>query len=146
MPGPKLDQVNIVSADLDASVAFYRRLGIDMREPARSPSGAPFHAGAPVREGAVLEADSAPFARLWCEGWASEAELAGRVVIGIRLESRAEVDRLYAEVTAAGHNGLQPPYDAFWGARYAVVEDPDGIAVGLMSPRDGPHGPPPPIE
>jgi hypothetical protein len=29
---------------------------------------------------------------------------------------------------------LQPPYDAFWGARYAIVEDPDGIAVGLMSP------------
>jgi hypothetical protein len=27
---------------------------------------------------------------------------------------------------------LQPP----WGARYAIVEDPNGIAVGLMSPRD----------
>ena len=29
---------------------------------------------------------------------------------------------------------MQPPHDAFWGARYAIVEDPDGIAVGLMSP------------
>jgi uncharacterized glyoxalase superfamily protein PhnB len=30
----------------------------------------------------------------------------------------------------------QPPYDAFWGARYAVVSDPDGNAVGIMSPID----------
>ena len=30
----------------------------------------------------------------------------------------------------------QEPYDAFWGARYAIVEDPDGNAVGLMSPID----------
>jgi hypothetical protein len=37
-------------------------------------------------------------------------------------------------MTAAGYRGLQPPYDALWGARHAVIEDPDGIAVGLMSP------------
>ena len=34
----------------------------------------------------------------------------------------------------SGYAGLQPPHDAFWGARYAIIEDPDGIAVGLMSP------------
>ena len=30
----------------------------------------------------------------------------------------------------------QEPYDAFWGARYAVVSDPDGNGVGIMSPID----------
>ncbi len=30
----------------------------------------------------------------------------------------------------------QDPYDAFWGARYAVVSDPDGNGVGIMSPPD----------
>jgi Glyoxalase/Bleomycin resistance protein/Dioxygenase superfamily len=39
-------------------------------------------------------------------------------------------------ITAAGYRGQQPPYDAFWGARYAVIEDPDGNAVGIMSPVD----------
>ena len=34
----------------------------------------------------------------------------------------------------AGYRGLQEPHDAFWGARYAIIEDPDGIAVGLISP------------
>ena len=39
-------------------------------------------------------------------------------------------------LTAAGYRGCEPPYDAFFGARYAVVEDPDGNDVGLMSPID----------
>lgn len=33
-----------------------------------------------------------------------------------------------------GYLGRQPPFDAFWGARYAIVADPDGNDVGLMSP------------
>jgi uncharacterized glyoxalase superfamily protein PhnB len=61
------------------------------------------------------------------------------VVVGFHVASREEVDRLYGEMTAAGYRGLQAPYDAFWGARYAVVEDPDGIAVGLMSPKSAEH-------
>jgi uncharacterized glyoxalase superfamily protein PhnB len=58
------------------------------------------------------------------------------VVVGFRVASRDDVDRLYADMTGAGYRGQQPPYDAFWGARYAVVEDPDGNAVGIMSPSD----------
>ena len=59
-----------------------------------------------------------------------------RCVLGFKFASRDEVDRVYADLTGAGYRGQQPPYDAFWGARYAVVEDPDGNAVGLMSPID----------
>ena len=47
---------------------------------------------------------------------------------------RAEVDAVFRDMTGAGYHGLQEPHDAFWGARYAVIEDPDGIAVGMMSP------------
>jgi len=47
-------------------------------------------------------------------------------------------------MTAAGYRGLQPPYDALWGARHAVIEDPDGIAVGLMSSVSPEHRSPPP--
>ena len=138
-----LGQLNIVSDDLDATIAFYRRLGIAMGEPARTSGGEPFHANSEDSDGALLEADSAAFARAWNEGWKDEPKLGGRVLLGVHVDSRTEVDRLYAETTAAGHRGLQPPVDAFWGARFAVVEDPNGIAVGLLSPRDGPHGPPP---
>jgi uncharacterized glyoxalase superfamily protein PhnB len=55
-------------------------------------------------------------------------------VIGFALESREAVDDRYAELTSAGYQARQPPFDAFWGARYAIVADPDGNDVGLMSP------------
>ena len=50
--------------------------------------------------------------------------------------SREAVGERWAELTGAGYTGRQPPYDAFWGARYAIVIDPDGNHVGLMSPVD----------
>jgi uncharacterized glyoxalase superfamily protein PhnB len=57
-------------------------------------------------------------------------------VLGFSVASRDAVDERYAALTGAGYPGRQPPYDAFWGARYAVVQDPDGRDVGLMSPID----------
>ena len=57
-------------------------------------------------------------------------------VLGFAFPSREAVDATYADLVAAGYKAQQAPFDAFWGARYAVVEDPDGNAVGLMSPVD----------
>ena len=59
-----------------------------------------------------------------------------RVVIGFSLPTREAVDERYAALTSVGYAGRQPPFDAFWGARYAIVADPDGNDVGLMSPLD----------
>jgi uncharacterized glyoxalase superfamily protein PhnB len=142
------DQVNIVSADPAASVAFYRQLGVDIPETRvwRTASGI-HHVSAQQRDEtgeADLDIDSTEFARIWNTGWRGRADLSGRVVLGFRLRSREAVDDTYAELTGAGHPGLQPPDDAFWGARYAIVEDPDGIAVGLMSPISPERKSPPP--
>ncbi|WP_300645399.1 VOC family protein [Nocardioides sp.] len=140
MPRPRavLDQLNIVVKDMARAVDFYTRLGLEV--PSTLPVWQGHHR---TVEGAGLDVDldSAAFARHWNQGWPAGA--AG-VVLGFRVASREEVDALYAELTAAGHAGPQPPYDAFWGARYAVVEDPSGNAVGLMSPVDPDRRRPPP--
>ncbi|MGH3156570.1 MAG: VOC family protein, partial [Streptosporangiaceae bacterium] len=68
----------------------------------------------------------------------------GRVIISFRLPTRDAVDDTYERLTTAGHRGQRPPYDAFWGPRYAVVQDPDGNLVGLMSPASAAHRRPPP--
>ena len=145
---PTLNQLNIVSGNVDASIAFYRRLGVDIPDPRiwRTATGA-HHVSAieaDSAEAATLDLDSTAFAQKWNKGWAGRQDLAGRVVVGFSVSSREEVDRLYGEMTVAGHRGLQAPWDAFWGARYAIVEDPDGIAVGLMSPISAKHRAPPP--
>jgi uncharacterized glyoxalase superfamily protein PhnB len=134
---PRLDQINIVSGDVEASIAFYRRLGVDIPEERvwRTPSGIHHVSAAEGGSAAIhLDLDSAGFARLWNRGWQGRQDLRGRIVVGFKLPSRDAVDATYADLTGAGYKGLQPPYDAFWGSRYAVVEDPDGVAVGLMSP------------
>ncbi|WP_119301881.1 VOC family protein [Dongia deserti] len=131
---PTLGQLNLVSGDPAASIAFYRRLGVEIADAAvwRTATGT-HHVNA--RSGEVdFELDSTAFAQIWNEGWRGRGDLKGRIVLGFRMVSREAVDEVYADLTTAGYAGLQAPYDAFWGARYAVVEDPDGIAVGLMSP------------
>ena len=138
MNTPIFDQINIVSANVEASISFYRRLGIAISEQRiwRTATGA-HHVSADTRSaggGIDLDLDSSRFAAIWNSGWQGNQALQGRVVVGFKFESRNAVDAIYTDLTGAGYRGLQPPYDAFWGSRYAVVEDPDGVAVGLMSP------------
>ena len=106
---PMLNQLNIVSGNVDASIAFYRQLGVDIPDPRiwRTATGA-HHVSAIEPEGpeaACLDLDSAAFAQIWNKGWAGRKDLAGRVVVGFSISSREEVDRLYGEMTAAGHRG-----------------------------------------
>jgi uncharacterized glyoxalase superfamily protein PhnB len=88
-----------------------------------------------ISEGLALDFDSEAFTQRWDAGWRSQGT-GSSVVLTFRVSSRDAVDELYERVTNAGYTGQQAPYDAFWGARFAIVEDPDGTAVGLMSPND----------
>jgi uncharacterized glyoxalase superfamily protein PhnB len=129
---PDLHMLNLVVGDMAASLEFYGRLGVAV------PGGADA-AGAHVQlrmpGGFSLELDTAESARLWHAAWRADPA-SGAVVVGFALASRQAVDARYAELTSAGYTGRQPPFDAYWGARYAIVADPDGNDVGLMSPID----------
>lgn len=83
--------------------------------------------------GFSLELDTDESAQLWHAAWRAGNAGTG-IVLGFSLATREAVDQRYAELTSAGYPGRQPPFDAFWGARYAIVADPDGNEVALMSP------------
>ena len=148
MPKPILDQVNLVCGDVEASVAFYRRLGVEISDERIWCTATGAHhvsAADDVADRAVaFDLDSTAFAQRWNAGWKGQPNLKGRVVIGFGVATRADVDELYRDMTGAGYRGLQEPIDAFWGARYAIIEDPDGIAVGVMSPISPDRKSPPP--
>src|SRR5262249_57559529 len=57
-----------------------------------------------------------------------------RITVAFRCDSPADVDRVYGELTASGVHGRKEPWDAFWGQRYAQLEDPDGSVVDLFAP------------
>ena len=136
----RLDQVNLVVADVDASRAFYDALGVDFGDQ-RDPTWSRHHVSATRRPGATdLDLDSTAFAAHWDQGWPGGPG----IVLGFRVDTRQAVDDLVAALAARGVPVQQPPWDAFWGARYAVVSDPDGNAVGIMSPQDDAFRAPPP--
>ncbi|HLK24587.1 MAG TPA: VOC family protein [Caulobacteraceae bacterium] len=136
------DQVNLVVRDMQRSLAFYRRLGVEIPDSAlwSTPSGV-HHMTIKTSGTFDFAFDSHALAREYNQGFAAER---GRVLIGFRLPTREAVDATYADLIRHEHQGLQPPYDVFWGARFAIVEDPDGNPVGLMSPADRSRGGPPP--
>lgn len=95
---------------------------------------APFHAVAHLSPELKVEFDSPDFVPTWDRGYTGGC--GGTTVLGLSVETREAVDDLYADLTERGHPARQPPYDAFWGSRYAILEDPDGNPVGIMSPSD----------
>ncbi len=130
---PVLNQVDIIVTDMDAAVAFYRRLGIEV--PDAPPPWDTLHRETVTAGHIVLHLDHVKHTLEWDRGWPGGGGN-GACVIGFGFPSREEVDRVYADLVDAGYRGQQEPWDAFWGARYAVIEDPDGNAIGMMSPMD----------
>ena len=127
----RFNQVNIVVSDMARSVAFYELLGADVADIV-VPWADHHRELTSTAQETTVELDSSTSASNWAAGWVPERT---GVVLGFGVEVDEDVDALVAAVEAAGHAVLQPPHDAFFGSRYAVVEDPDGNAVGLMAPR-----------
>lgn len=125
---PRLDAIGLIVSDMAASLAFYRRLGLELPADA---DGAP-HAEAVLPGGTRVLWDTEETIRSFDPGW-TRPEAGERLGLAFRCDDAAEVDSLYAELLAAGHQGHLKPWDAVWGQRYAVVLDPDGMGVSLFA-------------
>ena len=64
-------------------------------------------------------------------------ETGNQLSLAFECSSPAEVDEAYVRVTGAGFEGEKEPWDAFWGQRYALLRDPDGVEVNLYAPLEG---------
>jgi catechol 2,3-dioxygenase-like lactoylglutathione lyase family enzyme len=126
---PRLDVIEIVVADMAASLAFYRRLGLDI--PAAA-DGEP-HVEVPLAGGLRLAFDTAETIRSFHPDWTPPTGDA-RMSLAFACDSPTEVDKTYAALVDAGYAGAKEPWDAFWGMRYAVLHDPDGNGVDLYAP------------
>jgi catechol 2,3-dioxygenase-like lactoylglutathione lyase family enzyme len=125
-PWQRFQQVNLVVSDLADTVRFVRLLGWEVEHPGYPHLEVGF---GPVS----VEFDEVEAARRWHA--ATPGAGSGGAVVTLAVPDRAGVDAAYDRVTAAGYPGPQPPVDAFWGSRFAVVADGDGNQFGLMSPR-----------
>jgi catechol 2,3-dioxygenase-like lactoylglutathione lyase family enzyme len=136
---PALTGVNLFVRDMKRTVDFYRRLGLTIDD---DHDWGAHHVGVKMPNGFELEFDSVELTKSYDSGWSGPEDSKGVLVFSVA--TRDAVDQLYGELTDAGYDGQQAPFDAFWGARYAVLVDPDGNNVGVMSPSDDAHKSSPP--
>lgn len=122
----RLAQVGIATNDMAGSLAFYRLLGIQI------PDGAENQPHVSVTlNGIALAWDTVEILEGVYDGW--EEPVGHRVELAFECDSRDDVDAMYRRVVEAGHRGHKEPWDAFWGQRYAIVEDPDGNLISLFA-------------
>jgi len=125
---PTFNVTGLVVADMGKSLAFYRRLGLDLPASADAEP----HVGVTLAGGFQLTWDTYDTIRSFDPEWTPPSG-GSRVGLAFGCANPAEVDRAYAELVGAGYEGHKEPWDAFWGQRYAIVRDPDGNDVSLYA-------------
>jgi len=122
---PQLDAIGIVSADLVATVRFYRLVGLQI------PDTTEDHIDVTTPGGVRVMFDALELIKQLDPEWVKPA--GHPIALAFRCINSKEVDEVYGRITSAGFKGKTPPFDAFWGQRYATVLDPDGNAVDLFA-------------
>ncbi|PZS25060.1 MAG: glyoxalase [Pseudonocardiales bacterium] len=121
------DMIGLITSDLDASLAFYRDLGLEVPE-----RGDASHVEITLPGGLRLAWDTTDTIRSFDPHW-NPPTGGHRVAIAFRCLTVDEVDATYQRLVRAGHDGHKPPWDAPWGQRYAILRDPDGNPVDLFA-------------
>lgn len=124
----QLTVVEIVVADMQASIDFYSQLGLTFPEDAAAQP----HVEAEVGNGIRLALDTVAVIESMDPNW-TQPTGGHRMALAFACNSPGEVDAAYAALTAQGAHGHIAPFDAPWQMRYAVVEDPDGNPVDLFA-------------
>jgi uncharacterized glyoxalase superfamily protein PhnB len=134
--GPVLNHVDVIVEDVLEAVEFYRRAGLDIPdERLWSVNDRAHHVEVQMPNGVTLGLDSVELTKGYDSGWGSAPGRDGVYLI-FSVPTMQAVDERYEALTGAGYTGRTPPFDVFWGARYAVIVDPAGNNVGFMSPSD----------
>jgi uncharacterized glyoxalase superfamily protein PhnB len=124
--GLKLDMVGIVVSNMKQALDFYRVLGLEIPENANE------ELHVEVKQGDFrLAFDTQEMAKEVYESW--EAPHGHRIELAFLCESPDAIDMLYAKIINHGYVGYREPWNAVWGQRYAIVQDPDGNLLSLFA-------------
>lgn len=123
----RLDAIGVVTADLSRAVEFFRLLGVPFGDP-----GSEDHLEAALPSGLRLMLDSEKVVQSFMPDWPKP--VGQRLSLAFLQESPAAVDALVARIRAARFGVEKEPWDAFWGQRYAVVKNDDGLLVDVFAP------------
>lgn len=120
--------IDVVVADMSSALKFYRTLGLDAPTDADSDPQVQIH----TEGGATLGFVTEELVRKGNPDWVTP--VGQRVTFACKCDDVEELDATYARVVAAGYAPVKEPWNAFWGQRYAFLQDPDGNRVDLFTP------------
>jgi catechol 2,3-dioxygenase-like lactoylglutathione lyase family enzyme len=123
---PQLNAIGIVASDMAQSIRFYRLLGVDVPE---TPEEG--HVDTFLPNGVRFMLDTEETITSFRPDW--KRATGNQIAVAFECASATEVDETYARLVEAGFHGEKEPWDAFWGQRYAQVQDPDGVGVDLYA-------------
>lgn len=127
---PTLDMLGIAVHDMARALAFYRALGLPIA-PGQDDEG---HVEITLPNGLRLAWDTHAVIQSFRPAWQPASGGGHSIGLAFLCATPAEVDAQFARLTALGAPAVTPPFDAFWGQRYAQVADPDGNAIDLFAP------------
>ncbi len=113
----EINAITLVTAAMDASVAFYRALGFVTIAGGPAAPFTTFRAGTGFLN-IQLDPEHAPVPHIW-----------GRVIFFVD-----DVDAFHARAIDAGYRPATAPADAPWGERYFHIRDPDGHELSFARP------------
>jgi catechol 2,3-dioxygenase-like lactoylglutathione lyase family enzyme len=125
---PTFNAIGLAAADMAATLAFYRLLGLEIAPEADKEP----HAEALLPGGIRLMFDSHESLTSLFPEW-TPPDPEGAAELAFLCDDPADVDAVHAALVAAGHRSNKEPWDAVWGQRYAQVFDPDGRSVSLFA-------------
>lgn len=123
----KLNAIGITSSDFKKTLQFYSILGFIFSENNETED----HIEPVTEPGSTrLMIDSK---KLIKEILGEEPIPANHSAFAIEYNSPQEVNEICQKIHAEGFTVVKDAWDAFWGQRYAIVEDPDGYKVDLYA-------------
>jgi catechol 2,3-dioxygenase-like lactoylglutathione lyase family enzyme len=126
MPAVPLS-IDIVASDMGRTLAFFTALGLDTSAMSSTDLQGQILTPGGLSIGLIAES----LMRKSYPDWVTP--VGQRVTFACRCDSPADVDAVYAAVETAGFGGGKAPWDAFWGQRYAFLNDPDGNRIDLFA-------------
>lgn len=128
---PILNALSIVVTDMARSLAFYRTSGLPL--PADADGDNENHVEATIAGGVRIMFDTVDVVRSFDPSWTPPTG-GHRMAMAFACDTPADVDAVHRQLVDAGSESHLAPFDAVWGQRYAVVNDPDGNPVDFYAP------------
>src|SRR5690348_13677153 len=122
------DMIGMVVKNMGEALRFYRTLGLAIPEGQDAEPYVDFT----TANGYRISWNALEMVKEIDPGYVDP--VGSRIGLAFKCDSPADVDATYHRMLSAGYAGYKEPWDAFWGQRYAMINDPDGNHIELFAP------------